>query len=83
MKRLIKLSDNVIDKIRNEVLNDYYNHNNTNMTLLNTLDSSDVKIDKCPQCRHEPIIKKDGYKVCPHWSNVYKILGNKTYLVLK
>jgi len=82
MKRLIKLNeDNFINKVRNEVFNDKQNINNTNMTLLNTLDSADLKLDKCPQCKHEPLIKKEGYKVCQYCGNVYKILDDECYLI--
>ena len=85
MKRLIKKSNNTdnnfYDNLRNEVMIDINNENNTGMLLLNELDSVDVKCDKCPQCKNKNLVNKDGFKVCPSCGIIYKILDGEVYAV--
>lgn len=88
MKRLIKKSNdipkvdnNLINKLRSEVKEDIYNQNQTNMLLLNELDEADVRHGKCPKCRHEQLVSKDGFKICVDCESIYKIFDGKTYFI--
>lgn len=94
MKRLIKKSNSdlnqdeivnvdTIQRIRQEVLEDIQNTNPTNMVMLNELDEADVRHDKCPNCKYRPLARKDGFKVCPSCTNVFKMLDGTGYMVVE
>ncbi len=50
--------------------------------ILNELDDADVKQDRCPNCRSQPLKRKDGFKYCRNCGNVYKIFGGQTYVAV-
>jgi uncharacterized protein YbaR (Trm112 family) len=51
------------------------------MTMLKTLDSTNVKTGICPQCTYSPLEKKEGYLICKNCGAAYKIFDNQVYLV--
>lgn len=72
---------NTIERIRNEVMEEKQNKNMTNMVMLNELDEADIRHENCPQCKYHPLVRKDGFKVCPSCGMVYKMLDGKGYIV--
>ena len=71
----------MMQKLRNEVRNDFKRKNDTNMMMLSELDEADVRHDKCPQCKYEPLVRKEGFKICPACGNIYKMLDGKGYIL--
>ena len=76
------IDNDMAKRLRDEVKNDFENENNTNMILLDELDEADVRHDKCPQCKCQPIIRKEGFKICPSCGMIYKVLDGKGYAVI-
>lgn len=72
----------MMQHLRNEVKKELNQSNITNMILLNQLDEADVRHDKCPQCKYEPLKRKEGFKICPACGMIYKILDGKGYLIV-
>lgn len=68
-------------RLRNEVREDFQNINTSNMILLDQLNEADVRHDKCPKCKCEPLKRKEGFKICPSCGTIYKILDGKAYVV--
>ncbi|MNB89785.1 hypothetical protein D3C81_1447170 [compost metagenome] len=50
---------------------------------LKELDEADIKMDRCPMCKSEPLERIDGFKFCKSCNNAYKIFDGKAYLVNK
>ena len=50
--------------------------------IINELDQADVKQDRCPNCKHVPLRKKDGFKNCSNCGNIYKIFKGNAYVVI-
>lgn len=75
-----KASNDFIDQVRQEVLEDIENENTSNMDLLNELDEADVRHEKCPICKGN-LVRKKGFKVCIKCGTVYKILDGKCYCI--
>ena len=48
---------------------------------LKTLDSAQVKSNKCPNCKYSPLDKMEGYHVCKNCGYAYKVFDNKVYIV--
>ena len=98
MKRLIKKSNQdelinqqsdiqsidseMMERLRSEVINDIQNTNPTNMILLNQLDEADVRHDKCPKCKYQPMKRKEGFKICPSCGTIYKMLDGNGYMII-
>ena len=98
MKRLIKKSNQdelisqqsdipaidseMMERLRSEVINDIQNANPTNMILLNQLDEADVRHDKCPKCKYQPMKRKEGFKICPSCGTIYKMLDGNGYMII-
>lgn len=94
MKRLVskmnKKSDNnipnvdkeMMQRLRNEVMEDINNKNMSNMILLKQLDEADVRHDKCPMCKYEPMSRKEGFKICPLCGSIYKMLDGNGYMII-
>ena len=98
MKRLIKKSNQeeltnqqsdipaidseMMERLRSEVINDIQNANPTNMILLNQLDEADVRHDKCPKCKYQPMKRKEGFKICPSCGTIYKMLDGNGYMIM-
>ncbi len=72
----------MMQRLRNEVLEDIKNENVSNMILLNQLDEADVRHDKCPKCKYEPMKRKEGFKICPSCGMIYKMLDGSGYAVV-
>ena len=97
MKRLIRLCDDninnnsldnaeetnsdIIKRLRNEVMQDKMNENNTNMVLLDQLNEADVRHDKCPNCAYESLVRKEGFKICPQCGMICKMLDGSGYVL--
>ena len=75
-----KASNDFIDEVRQEVLEDIENENTSNMDLLNELDEADVRHERCPICKRN-LVRKKCFKVCIKCRTVYKILDGKCYCV--
>jgi rubrerythrin len=73
------VDSNMMQQLRDEVKEDFENANNTNMILLDQLDEADVRHDKCPQCKYQPMVRKEGFKICPSCGAIYKMLDGKGY----
>lgn len=93
MKRLIRKADEqntgippvdleMVTRLRNEVQEDLNNVNTTNMILVNQLDEADIRHDKCPQCKQQPMKRKEGFKICPSCGSIYKMLDGSGYMVI-
>lgn len=79
----IPLVDNeMVERLRNEVIDDMKNVNPTNMILLNQLDEADVRHDKCPKCECQPMKRKEGFKICPSCGTIYKMLDGNGYILM-
>lgn len=76
------IDDEMMERLRSEVINDMKNSNPTNMILLNQLDEADVRHDKCPKCKYQPMKRKEGFKICPSCGTVYKMLDGNGYMVI-
>lgn len=72
----------IINKLRNEVINDINNVNISNMILLNQLDEADIRHDKCPNCKHGSLKRKEGFKICPSCGTIYKMFNGNGYVVV-
>lgn len=71
MKRLIKKSENSKINI-NEM---------GTMVQLNELDEADVRHDRCPFCKKEPLKRDDGFKICENCHSVFKVLDGDGFVV--
>jgi hypothetical protein len=49
--------------------------------ILNQFDENDIKNDKCPICKYEPLVKKDGYKYCMGCNSTYKLFAGNAHLL--
>ena len=72
----------MVQRLRNEVIEDIQNVNTSNMILLNQLDEADVRHDKCPKCKYEPMKRKEGFKICPSCGMIYKVLNGNGYAIM-
>lgn len=76
------VDNDMAQRLRNEVKNDLNNQNNTNMLMLSELDEADIRHEKCPKCKYEPLVRKEGFKVCPSCGTIYKMLDGKGYILI-
>ena len=76
------VDNDMAQRLRNEVKNDLNNQNNTNMLMLSELDEADIRHEKCPKCKYEPLVRKVGFKVCPSCGTIYKMLDGKGYILI-
>lgn len=72
----------MMQKLRTEVMEEIQNVNTSNMILLNQLDEADVRHDKCPSCKYEPMKRKEGFKICPSCGMIYKVLNGNGYAIV-
>lgn len=76
------IDEEMMERLRSEVINDMKNLNPTNMILLNQLDEADVRHDKCPKCKCQPMKRKEGFKICPSCGTIYKMLDGNGYMIM-
>lgn len=76
------VDEEMMQRLRNEVINDMQSLNPTNMILLNQLDEADVRHDKCPKCKCQPMKRKEGFKICPSCGTIYKMLDGNGYMIM-
>lgn len=50
---------------------------------LKELDEADIKLDRCPTCKAEPLERVNGFKYCRNCGNAYKTFDGEAYLVDK
>ena len=55
--------------------------NMVNMKKLDQLSEADVRHDRCPICKYDPLLKDQGFKYCPACMLVYKLLDGNGYIV--
>lgn len=53
----------------------------SNMTELKELDEADIRHDRCPVCKAQPLKREDGFKACTSCNSTYKVFDGKGYLV--
>lgn len=76
------VDEDMMQRLRSEVINDMQNLNPTNMILLNQLDEADVRHEKCPKCKYQPMKRKEGFKICPSCGSIYKMLDGNGYMIM-
>lgn len=80
MKRLIKKStDNGSLTIKEPVELELMD----NMTQLNELSGADVRNDRCPLCKYNPLERDDGFKLCPNCGAIYKLIDGEAFTIDK
>ena len=84
MKRLIKKSENIntFDEQNVEPIADDV-ESMDNMTKLDELSEADVRHERCPVCKYNPLKRENGFKICPRCENVFKMLDGTGYIVKK
>lgn len=53
----------------------------SNMTELKELDEADVRHDRCPVCKTQPLKREDGFKACTSCNTNYKVFDGKAYMI--
>ena len=53
------------------------------MVKLDEFSEADVRHERCPTCRYNPLKREDGFKICPKCDNIYKVLDGNGYIVIK
>jgi len=48
---------------------------------LNEFDEADIKLDRCPICKAEPLERSNGFKMCRSCGSLFKIFDGEAYLV--
>jgi ribosomal protein L37AE/L43A len=51
------------------------------MKRLDQLSEADVRHDRCPVCKYNPLLRDVGFKYCPNCEAVFKILDGAAYQV--
>ena len=84
MKRLIKKSENIntfdeqnVEPIAEDV------ESMENMTKLDELSEADVRHERCPICKYNPLKRDNGFKICPRCESIFKMLDGTGYIVDK
>lgn len=52
-----------------------------NFLELDQLSEADVRHERCPNCKYKPLVRKDGFKICPRCETCYKILDGSAYII--
>lgn len=84
MKRLIRKSENIntFDKKNIDPITEDY-ESMENMVKLDELSEADVRHERCPLCKYNPLKRDNGFKVCPKCETIYKMLDGAGYIVEK
>jgi rubrerythrin len=82
MDNIPTVDSNMMQQLRDEVRQDFENKNDTNMILLDQLNEADVRHDICPQCKYQPMVRKEGFKICPSCGTIYKMMDGKGYMII-
>lgn len=53
-----------------------------NMLPLEELDEADVRHDRCPNCKHYPLQRVEGFKQCDQCGSMYKMFDGTSYIVV-
>lgn len=53
----------------------------TDLVELDELSEADVKHDRCPICKQNPLEKQEGFKFCPRCQTMFKMLDGQGYMV--
>ena len=48
---------------------------------LKELDEADIKLDRCPICKYEPLERSNGFKFCRRCGSAYKMFDGKAFIV--
>lgn len=51
------------------------------MIQLDQMDEADVRHERCPMCKFNPLDRVDGFKVCPRCETTFKILDGNGYII--
>ncbi|MFW6015074.1 MAG: hypothetical protein ACOCRK_01400 [bacterium] len=85
MKRLIRKAEdiNTFDDIDTEQIVESPEEKMNGMVELDELSEADIRHDRCPTCKYNPLKREDGFKVCPRCENVYKVIDGNGYIIEK
>lgn len=50
---------------------------------LKELDEADIKLDRCPLCKYEPLERSNGFKFCRSCGTAYKMFDGDAYIIEK
>lgn len=83
MKRLIKHAENIntfdaVD-IRHKTED---TESMENMIQLDELSEADIRHERCPICKYNPLKRDDGFKVCPRCENMYKVIDGDGFMIV-
>lgn len=84
MKRLIKKSENINtfdEKNINPLSEDF--ESMENMIKLDELSEADIRHERCPLCKYNPLKRDNGFKICPKCETIYKMLDGTGYIIDK
>lgn len=82
MKRLIKKSEDINtfdDKSIKDISENFESMDN--LEKLDELSEADVRHERCPICKYNPLKRDNGFKVCPRCETIYKMLDGTGYIV--
>lgn len=83
MKRLIKLNENINTFDRVDVRHKTEDTESMeNMVELDELSEADVRHERCPICKYNPLKRDNGFKVCPRCERIYKVIDGTGYMVV-
>lgn len=84
MKRLIKKSEN-INTFDNDCIKDQSEdfEDMSNLEELSELSEADIRHERCPKCKYNPLKLDNGFKICPRCDSTYKMLDGTGYIVHK
>ena len=84
MKRLIRKSENIntFDKKNIDPITEDY-ESMENMVKLDELSEADIRHERCPLCKYNPLKRDNGFKGCPKCETIYKMLDGAGYIVEK
>lgn len=81
MKRLIKAENiNVYDKVDISPISENTD-DMEDMIQLDELSQADVRHERCPNCKYNPLKRDNGFKICPRCDTLYKVFDGEAYIV--